>query len=149
MVWYFFAVCLMCCCMYVLQKNVYKSAPQYLSSMRLSLMDKEVQYACKYIEKNYSNPDLSVGTICTALITGDAFLEALFEKELGMSVSEYIARVRISHAKQKLLEMSTLPFDFFSRQLGFTDGYVFQKAFLAISGVSFVEYASSFLIKHE
>jgi len=37
--------------------------------------------------------------VCAALVTGRAFLETLFEKELGMSLDEFIDQVRVNRAR--------------------------------------------------
>jgi AraC-like DNA-binding protein len=72
---------------------------RFMTNTRLSIMDKEVQLACRHVEKFYKNPDLSPDTVCAALVTGRAFLETLFEKELGMSLDEFIDQVRVNRAR--------------------------------------------------
>lgn len=72
---------------------------RFLTTTRLSIMDKEVQMACRYIEHNFSDSDLTIDTICSELVTGKAFLNALFERDLGINVESFIDQVRINRVK--------------------------------------------------
>ena len=116
---------------------------RFLTSTRLSIMDREVQIACKYIENNYHDPDLSVESICEKLVTGPAFLEALFAKELGMSVTDFLMQVRINRAKIILDKKSDSTLDDITLQVGFNDKKLFLPKFKEITGLTFNEYQKS------
>jgi Response regulator containing CheY-like receiver domain and AraC-type DNA-binding domain len=117
--------------------------PMFLSTTRLSIMDKEVQKTCRYIEKNYAKTDLSIAMICSDLVTGGAFLEALFEKELGLSVDQFIAYVRINRARIFIESSPQADAETVGRETGFATTEMFAAAFKKIVGTSFEEYRES------
>jgi AraC-like DNA-binding protein len=122
---------------YVLKKG---DQPAFVTTTRLSIMDKEVQTACRYIEKNYKNPQLSLETVCEALVTGKAFLDALFHQELSLSVEEFIRNVRINRARMLFEKNTSLDADSIAEETGFRDVQSFVDAFTSIVGVPFERY---------
>lgn len=70
-----------------------------MTTTRLSVMSRMVQLAIRYIEKNYMVVGLSADKICVYLVTGRAYLEALFSKELGMKIEDFIDQARINRVK--------------------------------------------------
>jgi AraC-like DNA-binding protein len=117
----------------------------FLTSSRLSIMDKEVQRACLFVENNLSNPDLSVELICSDLITGEAFLGALFVKELGISLDDFIKQVRINRVKNLLNKEDSFSIEKLFANAGFTDEKSMRDVFLEITGVEFDAYRNSLL----
>lgn len=122
---------------------------RFMTSTRLSVMDREVQLACKFIESNYADPALSVETICTTLVTGTAFLEALFDRELGMSVSDFITHVRMNRVKQILEKNTFLSDEDIMPLVGFTDKELFLQKFKENTGVAFKEYQDTLFKMHD
>jgi len=116
---------------------------RFLTTTRLSIMDKEVQKTCRYIEKNFADPQLSLSTICTDLVTGEAFLEALFENELGMSVAGFIDQVRVNRCKIILSKEPQLSSLELFGMLGFPSQKQFESTFLSIAGVSVETFKSN------
>ncbi len=120
-----------------------KESRKFLTTTRLSIMDKQIQRACHYIEKNYQNKDLSVQEICNELVIGATFLENLFHKELGMGVQDFINQVRINRALQIIDE--TLGAD--NQSIAFDCGYSseddFREVFKKVTHVSVEEYRKS------
>jgi AraC-like DNA-binding protein len=104
-----------------------KSEQRFMTTTRLSLMDGEVQRACLYIEKNYMDTALTPVSVCTSIITGQPFMETMFERELGMGVSDYIDQVRMHHALQLIRWNSTADASFVASQVGYNDGAEFEK----------------------
>lgn len=116
---------------------------RFMTTTRLSVMDKEVQKACRFIENNFDDPELTVDKLCTALVTGNAFLTALFERELGMSVEDFIFQVRVNRAKILLKKDNTAEIDIVATKTGFTDTVQFKTTFEKLCGVSFEDYRKS------
>jgi methylphosphotriester-DNA--protein-cysteine methyltransferase len=123
----------------LVRKN--RQPPRFLSTTRLSVMDKEVQKACRYIEKNYSNPELTVKSICADLVTGEAFLHALMERDLGISVEDFIAQVRINGAKLLLEKASSINKEDIAQRTGFPDTETFLATFKRLTGATFETYS--------
>ncbi len=115
---------------------------RFLTSTRLSIMDKQVQIACKYIESRYHDSDLSVEMLCEELVTGPAFLEALFERELGMNIADFIIQVRINRAKDILKSEPLLSADEMIYRVGYIQEEEFRRHFKEIIGVSFDKYSA-------
>ena len=113
---------------------------RFMTSTRLSVMDREVQRACKYIENNYADQELSTEKLCEALVTGPAFLEALFERELGMGVMEFITPVRIHKVNKMLQKNPHAMIDDIVETTGFIDTDNLLKSFIEITDISFDEY---------
>ncbi|MBN1577699.1 MAG: helix-turn-helix transcriptional regulator [Chitinispirillaceae bacterium] len=118
----------------------YRERGRFMTTTRLSIMDKEIQRACRYIEAHYDDPALDLQGICSALVTGGAFLEALFIKELGLTVDDFITQVRINRAKIALRKNPGLPVDVLARSVGFGDSEVFMKRFADITGIDCQSY---------
>jgi YesN/AraC family two-component response regulator len=113
---------------------------RFMTTTRLSVMDKEVQRACRHIELNYAEPQLSIDTICNALVTGRPFLEALFQKELGISIQEFINQVRVNRAKIIMGKNPSITVDDLSSMIGFVDGRTFSDVFKSLSGIDLAAY---------
>jgi AraC-like DNA-binding protein len=120
-----------------------KAAPRFLTTTRLSVMDKEVQRACRYIEKNFADPDLSLKKICLDLVTGEAFLEALMHRDLGVTVNDFIMHVRINKAKQILDKDPLAAGDAIARETGFASGAAFLAVFKRLTGIAFEDYTQN------
>jgi len=111
-----------------------KDTNRFLTTGRLSIMDKEVQLACDYIEENYANKDLSVTDLCTALTTGAAFLQALFHNELGISVEDFIDQVRVNKVKHFINKNLAADTETLVALTGFADKKTLEETFLAVTG---------------
>ncbi len=116
---------------------------RFMTSTRLSVMDREIQLACKYIENHFHESDLSLETICEALVTGPAFLEALFEHELGMKVSDFIAHVRINRATIQATKQPDIDEEELLTHIGMTDRTMFIAKFKEITGTSYEDFKAS------
>jgi len=80
-------------------------------------------------------------TVCNALVTGEAFLEALMDRDLGISVSEFIMHVRINGAKKILEKDAAVSKESVASETGFGDPGSFETAFKKVTGVEFEAYA--------
>lgn len=113
---------------------------RFISATRLSIMDKEIQRACSYIEKNYADPGLSIDKICSELVTGEAFLQALFRKELGISVDTMIKHVRVNRVRNIMKKDTSINAEMLSSLCGFTNVEMLNCIFNEITGEAFEEY---------
>jgi len=117
-----------------------KANKRFMTTTRLSLMDGEVRRACVHIEKHFADPALTPGVVCAAIVTGESFLEALFQKELGMGIACYIAQTRIHHAKQVIRENPAAEALAVAAQAGFTDVASFKALFEKLTGFTFEDF---------
>ncbi|MBD3391820.1 MAG: helix-turn-helix domain-containing protein [Chitinivibrionales bacterium] len=116
---------------------------RFLTSTRLSIVDKEVRRACNYIENNYADPDLGVDTMCEELTTGPAFLQALFHNELGMSVEEFIEQVRMNRARIALGNDPAVSSGDLASMVGYTDTNALSRDFMRITGITLDDYRAN------
>jgi len=117
-----------------------KGEKRFMTTTRLSLMDGEVRRACVHIEKHFADPALAPGVVCAAIVTGEPFLEALFQKELGMSIAGYIAQARIHHAKQVIKENPAAEAAAVATLAGFSDTALFTTTFEKLTGFTFEDF---------
>jgi AraC-like DNA-binding protein len=117
-----------------------RDSRRFLTTTRLSVVDKEVRRACNYVEKHFSDTGLSVDTLSDALVTGAPFLQALFDRELGMSVEEFVRQVRMNRSRIIMGEKPGIPSDELAQSVGYTAFEAFAADFLAVTGISFDEY---------
>ncbi len=115
---------------------------RFMTTTRLSVMDKEVQRACKYMERYFDDPNLDLESLCRSLVTGPAFMEALFQREMGMKVEEFLSHVRMNRARKILKKEPAVTVDDLSRSVGISDSQDFENDFRRLVGVSLEEYRS-------
>ncbi len=109
---------------------------RFLTTGRLAIMDKMVQKACDYIEENYANDSLDIKVLCDALVTGEAFLQALFYQELGISVENFIIQVRVNRVKHFVNKDSMLDNDILAQMCGFKDRKTMEDQFHSVTGAT-------------
>jgi AraC-like DNA-binding protein len=115
---------------------------RFLTTTRLSVLDKLVQRACRYIEVNYPDPALTPEAVCNTLVTGKAYLDALFMNELGINVKDFITQVRVNAIKHRLStpssqtsqQQQTPDIDAICADCGFADRSEAERCFSAVSG---------------
>jgi AraC-like DNA-binding protein len=113
---------------------------RFLTTTRLSIMDKEVQKACRFVERNFADPALTPERLCEVLVTGESFLETLFERELGMSVSDFIDQVRVNRVKIALRRDPLLPVAELGIEAGFSEPEALESVFRKTAGMSLERY---------
>lgn len=95
--------------------------------------------AKRYIEKSYGNEDLSLQSAADQLHVSPQHLSRIFSQVLGITFSEYLTRVRISHAMD-LLEDGSLKMYEIAEKAGYSSQHYFSNAFKKVVGVSPLEY---------
>jgi transcriptional regulator GlxA family with amidase domain len=128
--------------MIALRRRAKSESRRFMTTMRLSLMDPVVQQACLQIEKSYTDATLTPAAVCAAIVTGEPFLEALFTKELGMSVAAYIDQVRVHNARRIASRDPGVSLESTAQAVGFQSGDAFAEKFRGVTGVPFEEYCA-------
>lgn len=91
------------------------------------------------IEKNYSNPELSIKLICDKLYMSHSHICVLFKRETGNTLNQYITEFRIEKAKE-LLADSTVKLYYVAARVGYTDQNYFTKIFKKVTNMTPSEY---------
>jgi len=96
------------------------------------------QRAITFIDTDLA-ADLSLRTISQALNISSSYLSTSFKKETGQTITDYINRRRISHAKH-LLRSTALQIQTIAQQCGILDVHYFSKVFKRIVGITPKQY---------
>lgn len=81
----------------------------------------------KYIQENYTDPDLNASTVCDYFHKNPAYLSRVFRQEMGCGLYEYIQKLRIAKAQSLMEERHTL--SEISQASGFASPYAMNRAF--------------------
>lgn len=96
-----------------------------------------------YAETDLS-ADLTLKSLSAHLGVNASYLSTLFSKEMGMSLTEYVNTLRISHAKI-LLENTDIPIKSIASRCGIEDIHYFTRVFKKTCGVTPKGYRESAL----
>lgn len=100
--------------------------------------DKLVEQAKRYVQSHYTEK-LTLTDIADALNISYGHLSNTFKKFTNVTLSDYIASVKIDHAKELIDTHQYLMYEI-SDMLGFDNPYYFSKVFKKITGISPREY---------
>ncbi|MCQ3035721.1 MAG: AraC family transcriptional regulator [Bacilli bacterium] len=101
--------------------------------------------AKKYIKEHLTG-NTNVETIADNLFVTPNYLSSIFKKETGMTISQYVLKLKMSLAK-KMLKYSNLTKNEIAFELGFSSQSHFCSAFKSITGLTPNEYIKSSLSK--
>ncbi len=93
-----------------------------------------VRNAIDCIHFNLSNPDLSLNFLAKKLCVNSSYLSHQFNQEAGMSIPEYIARLRVEEAQKLLHGASAFSIGQIASAVGMQDVNYFSKVFKRIAG---------------
>ncbi|MBO4680016.1 MAG: helix-turn-helix transcriptional regulator [Lachnospiraceae bacterium] len=91
--------------------------------------------AKKYIEENYSNHELGIAGIASALLVNQTYLRRMFKSEIGMTLVEYITQYRMQEAKRLITQTDKKLADI-AEEVGYADVSYFGNCFKKYYGVS-------------
>jgi YesN/AraC family two-component response regulator len=92
-----------------------------------------VKRAVAYLHQHYDRP-LSRWEVAEAIGVSEDYLSRMFNRELGLSLWEYLNRYRIGRAKE-LLRHTNDNIRMVARQVGFKDQAYFSRVFRKLAGV--------------
>jgi len=100
-----------------------------------------------YIDRNYMNEDVSLRKVASAVGLSPSYLSALFKKESGENLSEYLTRVRIHHSKELLCCTSKLISEI-AYDVGYRDYRYFSQIFKKHTGLTPRQFQSMANVRH-
>ncbi len=100
-----------------------------------------VQHAITLIDGRIAE-ELSLNSIAGLLNVSSSYFSTLFKKETGITLTEYINKRRIKHAKY-LLESTKLQIQTIAQHCGIVDVHYFSKVFKKMTGMTPKEYRQS------
>lgn len=95
--------------------------------------------AIAYLEKNYSDPNISITKLSSLCNISEVYFRKLFTEKYKMSPKQYIIDVRISKAKQLLTE-GIIKINAIAGKCGFSNQYHFCRIFKKKTGLTPTEY---------
>lgn len=118
-----------------LGNSMYHDFISHVHALRVNpSFSKAVQSCCDYIQLHSTEP-LSIDVLAKRLGYSKYYLSALFKKETGCSVGDYIKIARIERAKV-LLNNTDLNVENIWEEVGFSSRSVFGKAFRSVVGMT-------------
>lgn len=88
-----------------------------------------------YIDEHFSDPDLSLTSICTHYSYNPKYISSLFKKHFRVGMNAYLNAIRIQEACTLMQENVTSVQDI-AAKCGFRDPYYFSRVFKARLGIS-------------
>lgn len=118
-----------------LRNSMYHDLIAHVHALRVNpSFSKAVQSCCDYIQLHSTEP-LNIDVLAKRLGYAKYYLSALFKKETGCSVGDYIKIARIERAKV-LLKNTDLNVEDIWAEIGFSSRSVFGKAFHSVVGMT-------------
>ncbi len=109
-----------------------------IESSRNDSNSKVVEKAKRFVQERYAL-DLSLGDVAESVCLSKNYLGQLFKKQTGISIVEYIHRIRISKAKE-LMDTTEMKIFEVAEAVGYADQHYFSSVFKRFSGISPSDY---------
>ena len=97
-----------------------------------------VRLACEYIEKNFQE-DINLNKISNYVSLSKNYFCNIFKKETGMTIWDYLIRIRMEEAKKMLLETAQKTYEV-SEKVGYDDPSYFGRLFKKYTGFTPIEF---------
>lgn len=112
---------------------------QMLYRLDIEAIASPLQPALQYIERHYTDADLSISELAEQCRISEVYFRRLFGKRYGQSPKQFLTELRINRACQ-LLAGSGLKIAAVAEQCGYAGPYHFCRAFKAQTGQTPTEY---------
>ena len=120
-------------------KEQFQAAIEARNSVSNDRYGSVIQSAKEYIEKNFSNGELSLNRIAAYIGVSPSYFSSIFKQETGQSFVEYLTKLRIDKACE-LLRCTTLRTSEIGERVGYNDPHYFSATFKKVTGVSPKDY---------
>ncbi len=100
-----------------------------------------VAQAVKYIEENFSDPDMSLKQAADAVFSNASYLSRMLKKETGENLTDYVTKKRIEKSIE-LLNTTDMRVYEIAEKVGFRDPHYFSISFRKQMGVTIKEFRS-------
>ena len=119
-------------------KDLAKRELAWLNTVYVSEEKRPIQAAKSYIEKHYAE-NISLDQIAGMVGFNSSYFSALFKKECGIGLQDYVTATRMDKAKE-LIQKSDLPLAEICYRIGYKDIKHFTKTFKKNTGLTPGEY---------
>lgn len=115
------------------------SLSRQLSSRRDNSKNELIEKAKEYIQNYYGQEELNEDKVCQYLHISTNYFSTLFKKEMKLTFTSYLTRVRIERAKELLRHTQMKNFEI-GQKVGYGEPHYFSYVFKKITGISPTEY---------
>ncbi|MDG0791048.1 response regulator [Cohnella ginsengisoli] len=119
--------------------NLFMQASAYARQHKKTRASIIARSAKAYVEQHYADPELGVDRVAGHAFINASYLRAVFKKELGMTLSDYITHVRMHKARDMLGE-GNVKLAHVAEATGYSDLSYFSKSFKKFFGRPPSEY---------
>lgn len=123
------------------KKTIFEYIQEFckISQQNMSMKSKSKYHKIvEYIEENYMDSMLNVNMISDVFKINRSWLSKSFREEIGITVSEYILKCRISRAKELL--KTDKPVSQIAKEVGFSSEVVYYRAFKKCENITSYQY---------
>ncbi len=104
------------------------------SNARGKTQRQNLQNIKDYLDQNYPQK-ISLDDLAEHFYINKFYLTKIFKEQFGLSITNYLAQVRITHAKQ-LLRFTNLSVEKIGAECGMSDANYFSRVFKKVEGIS-------------
>ncbi|HHW00347.1 MAG TPA: response regulator [Clostridiaceae bacterium] len=115
--------------------NLFKKALKNSTNNKITRTRKIAEAAKNYIDTHYPDQDLNINKVASNVYVNPSYLRAIYKKEFGITINEYIVNVRMNKAREHL-KAGNLKMSEIAELTGFSDASYFSKCFKKHFGVS-------------
>lgn len=117
--------------------NINQNSKQadHINSVNYSL---PVRLACEYLEKNYQE-NINLNKISNYVSLSKNYFCNIFKKETGITIWDYLIRIRMEEAKRMLLDTDQKTYEI-SERIGYDDPSYFGRLFKKYTGFTPIEF---------
>jgi len=119
----------------------------YLKQLSQQQFRPEIQAVLEIIKTRYHQP-LKVSELAKEVGFTENYLSVLFKKETGVTIMDYLTRIRMDKARELLKDQQIKVYEI-SELVGYGDPNYFSKQFKKMEGVYPLEFRKHYLGKHE
>lgn len=120
-------------------QSLHRTSRELLEDRRRRHSHAKAVAAEQFIHDNFSDPELSLGTVCSALAISKSYFSPLFKEHTGKTFVEYLTQSRMERA-QELLASEDLKAYQVAERVGYRDAHYFSLTFKKQTGLSPTEY---------
>lgn len=108
------------------------------SKTHIGSKKQSLQHVKDYLDQHYQEK-IALDNLADKFFINKFYLTRIFKEQFGISVNNYLAQIRITHAKQ-LLRFSDLTIEQIGRECGIDEPAYFARVFKKVEGTSPGEY---------